>query len=133
MVLMPTRVLQVLEKHFSSRIQQDSNGPPLGGGPLTGTLLSRFHINGFLFLTLFSRLVPTLNFFRFKMQEQWILSWLFNSSWNKYCVIDIIELWGSDFLKGPKCEDTYFYQVMKKCLLHVCVADISYLLARSSS
>ncbi|XP_047969577.1 uncharacterized protein LOC125213209 isoform X4 [Salvia hispanica] len=35
MVLMPTRVLQVLEKHFSSRIQQDSNGPPLGGGPLT--------------------------------------------------------------------------------------------------
>lgn len=34
MVLMPTRVLQVLEKHFS-KMQQDSNAPPphSGGSP----------------------------------------------------------------------------------------------------
>lgn len=31
MVLMPTRVLEVLEQHFS-KIQQDSNDPPLSGG-----------------------------------------------------------------------------------------------------
>lgn len=33
MVLMPTRVLQVLEQHFS-KIQQDSNAPPLSEGSL---------------------------------------------------------------------------------------------------
>ncbi|KAL1558047.1 hypothetical protein AAHA92_08560 [Salvia divinorum] len=34
-VLIPTRVLQVLENHFSSRSQQDSNGPPPSGGSPT--------------------------------------------------------------------------------------------------
>lgn len=55
MVLMPTRVLQVLEKHFS-KMQQDSNAPPPhSGGSPKGTYSLTFI---FIFIYMDSYFLP---------------------------------------------------------------------------